>query len=110
MEEEVMGCVGWWGTPSLLVLPQGCGGGQGYSQQVSLSRPFHLDFLLGFPAEVVVLLPKVTWMELTGRNHSLQVVDSPAGHGSEGCWTLWMGNHDTCCTPGLACSAWFGGD
>ena len=28
----------------------------------------------------------------------------------EGVGTLWMGNHGTCCTPGLACSAQFGGD
>ena len=69
-----------------------------------------LTSLLGFSAEVVVLLPKITQMEPTCWDCSPQVDNSPASHGGREYHTLWMGNHDICCTPGLACSAQFIGD
>ena len=77
------------------------GGGTGQS------RVDHsiLTFLLEFSAEAVVLLQKITQMELTCSDCSPQVGDSPAGHGSRECQTLWTGNHNTCCTPCPACSA-----
>ena len=98
------GCLLCWSFPKAVMA------GRGIPNRAAWVDHSVLTSLLGFPDEAVVLLPKITWMELTGRDHSRWVGNSPTSHGSRGCWTLWMGNHDTCCTPGLACSAWFGGD
>ena len=90
--------------------PQGCNGGQGYSQQGNLGKPFCLQFLVRILSSGSCALLKINLREPTQRDHSPQVGNSPASHGSRGCCTSWMGNHDIYCTLGLACSAWFVGD
>ena len=69
-----------------------------------------LTFLGGSPAEMVSLVLVVALMKLTHWDFSPWVGNSPANCGGGECWPLWMGNHDICCTPGLACSALSVGD
>ena len=71
----------------------------------NLGRPFHLYFLVRILSWGSCALLKTTLMELTLREHFPWFGSSHAGHGSGGCWMLWMGNHNIYHTPGLACSA-----
>ena len=76
--------------------------GRGILSRATLVDHSVLTSLFGFPVGVVLFLLMITWTELTGKDHSTWIGSSPASCGGRGCWMLWMGNHGTCCTPGLA--------
>ena len=100
--------VGRW-CLSHLVLPQGWANGQGCPWQGSqreASSPglLHSDSQLR-PSSSACLLLTITLTKLTCCGLPLLRVDNSASCGSRECLMRLMERCNTCCTPGIACSA-----
>ena len=107
--KQVMGCVGWWVKPSLLVLLQGYANGQGCPQQGSPRKTIPPGLLCLDPQlrqiDSACLLLVTTLIKPIHQGFSPLAVDSSAGCGGSECQMRLMGSHCICHTPGLACSA-----